>query len=51
LGRLVDQSDRPAVDVLELHVEGARVVPEAQHRLQGGCRLTIVAKLHLWRSR
>ncbi|HZO51396.1 MAG TPA: hypothetical protein VFB63_01700, partial [Bryobacteraceae bacterium] len=29
LGRLVDQSDRPAVDVLEIHVEGARVVPEA----------------------
>ena len=27
LGWLVDQSDRPAVDVLELHVEGARVVP------------------------
>jgi hypothetical protein len=31
LGRLVDQSDRPAVDVLELHVEGVRMVPEAQH--------------------
>ena len=36
----VDQSDRPALDVLELHVEGARVVPQAQHRLQGRCRLT-----------
>src|SRR6266516_7627469 len=45
LGRLVDQSDRPAIDVLELHVEGVRMVPEAQHRLQGGCCLTIV-----WRS-
>ena len=40
LGRLVDQSDRPPLDVLELHVEGARVVPEAQHQLQGRCRLT-----------
>src|SRR4029450_3033228 len=45
LGWLVDQSDWPAVDVLELHVEGVRVVPEAQHRLQGRCRLT-PAKLH-----
>src|SRR5262249_44126665 len=44
LGWLVDQSNRPAVDVLELHVEGARVVPEAQHRLKGRCRLT-TAKL------
>ena len=40
LGWLVDQSDRPAIDVLELHVEGARAVPEAQHCLQGRCRLT-----------
>ena len=40
LGWLVDQSDRPALDVLELHVEGARMVPQAQHRLQGRCRLT-----------
>jgi hypothetical protein len=46
LGRLVDQSDRFAVDVLELHVEGVRMVPEAQHRLQGGCRLTIVLQVN-----
>lgn len=31
--------------ILELYVEGARVVPEAQHRLQGRCRLT-AGKLH-----